>query len=316
MSFELTLHFHIYIVESPKGKEKIWLVGDNWLAELFRPIFKKSKQEEEFYMKEHYDITSFCSSKYNDKNQNMISRLQITVAAAINKEKYLPKFMLILLDDELINYLDFTKCGQSPMMGDWIQWLASQIDEMVKTKKSYLPVRAEQDNKPAIYWNALPLHQAWWDNEPRIKYNNIRINSQNIHQHEDHHCGMIFKILLMKSPNSSNSTFVILDEGFESFHPDGHEKSYQIFKILLMKSPNSSNSTFAIPNEGFESFHPDGHEKSHQIFKILLMKSPNSSNSTFVIPNEGFESFHPDGHEKSHQIFTILNPTKYSKFCS
>ena len=36
-----------------------------------------------------------------------------------------------------------------------------------------------------------------------------------------------------------------------------------------MKSPNSSNSTFAIPNEGFESFHPDGHEKSHQIFTIL-----------------------------------------------
>ena len=103
----------------------------------------------------------------------MISRLPITVAAAINKEKYLPKFMLILLDDELINYLDFAKCGQSPMMGDWIQWLASQIDEMVKTKKSYLPVRAKQDNKPAIYWNALPLHQAWWDNEPRIKYNNV-----------------------------------------------------------------------------------------------------------------------------------------------
>ena len=92
------------ITEEPRGKDKVWIIGDNWLAETFRPCFKKMK-DYTYYLKQNFEVVCYCSSKYNDKNQNVISRLQITMAAAINKEKHLPKFIIVLLDDELIRYL-------------------------------------------------------------------------------------------------------------------------------------------------------------------------------------------------------------------
>ena len=82
------------------------MIGDNWLAEMFRPCFKKTK-DDSYFMKEQFQVTSFCSSRYSDKNQNVLSRIINTVAGALNKEKLLPIFILIFLDDELIKYLNY-----------------------------------------------------------------------------------------------------------------------------------------------------------------------------------------------------------------
>ena len=94
----------------------MWIIGDNWMAETFRPAFKKIKQTE-FYLKEQFEVTPFCSSKYNDNNKNVLSRLQITMASAINKEKTLPKFILVIIDDELIKYLDYNNHEAAVMWG-------------------------------------------------------------------------------------------------------------------------------------------------------------------------------------------------------
>ena len=122
-------------------------------------------------MKEAFEVTSFCSSKYSDKNQNVISRLINTVAAAINKEKSLPKFILLFLDDELIKYINYTNQGVAELLRNWFKWLVNNINDMVAAKKSYLPAKAKRDAEPAIYWNALPFHEEAFDNEVRNIYN-------------------------------------------------------------------------------------------------------------------------------------------------
>ena len=118
-------------------------------------------------------MTSFCSSKYNDKNQNVLSRIQITMGAALNKEKGLPKFIIVFLDSELINYLDYTNCNVASMLGPWLEWLATNIREMIDAKKSFLPGKTKRMNEPAVYWNMLPLHHELWANETRAKYNEV-----------------------------------------------------------------------------------------------------------------------------------------------
>ena len=78
-------------------------------------------------MKSNYEITAVNSSKYSDKNSNMLSRIQIAVAKMIEKQVLLPKFVIMVLDDDLIEFLQYKNYGVSAMYGAWIEWLVSEI---------------------------------------------------------------------------------------------------------------------------------------------------------------------------------------------
>ena len=158
------------IVEDPKSKDKLWIVSDNWVAETFRPHFKKVKNYD-FFIKDNFDVTSFCSSRYCDKNQNVLSRVYNMMVNTLNKEKSLPKFVVILLDVELLNYLDYTGHQMATLLGNWVEWLINGISDMIETKKNYLPKKAKREEEPAIYWNELPLHQNFDQNVARSLYN-------------------------------------------------------------------------------------------------------------------------------------------------
>ena len=137
--------------------EKLWLVGDNFLAETFRPNFKKSSKH--YFIRDNYDVTAYCSSRYSDKNNNIISRTQISVATALNKEELLPKFIVIWLDEDILSYLAYNNYGMTSLLGEMMEWLVKSINEMVTTKKQYLPQKSKRENEPMIYWVAPPTHK-------------------------------------------------------------------------------------------------------------------------------------------------------------
>ena len=99
----LDLGDFLHFVEDFKAIEKVWILGDNFMAESYRKNFKKVNGD--FFIKEHYDALPFCSSKYNDKNSNLISRLQHSLALALNSKNYLPAYIIVFLDDDLIEFL-------------------------------------------------------------------------------------------------------------------------------------------------------------------------------------------------------------------
>ena len=107
------------------------------MAGSYRTFFKKDISRD-FFMKEHFEVWPFCSSRFNDNNDNLISRLQITVADAINKKVKLPDFMIFVLDNDLIEFLAFKKAGVSVLLGTWLEWLFNQVHEMVLTRKDAL----------------------------------------------------------------------------------------------------------------------------------------------------------------------------------
>ena len=77
--------FYVYFQKKFRGSTKFGLLEDNFVSESYRLNFKKAGPD--YFMKKNFDISTFCSNKYNDKNTNMLSRLQNTVAAAINKKE-------------------------------------------------------------------------------------------------------------------------------------------------------------------------------------------------------------------------------------
>ena len=117
-----------------KAIEKIWILGDNFIAETYRKNFKKAGGDEAFFMKKHYDISPFCSSKYNDKNNNVLSRIQHSLAAALNSKAYLPSYILVVLNDNLIEYLQFKRPNVATFYGTWMEFLSETVQEMLKDK--------------------------------------------------------------------------------------------------------------------------------------------------------------------------------------
>ena len=156
---KLNIYLIILFTEDLHGIQKLCIVGDNFVAENYRTYFKKWKTP--MYIKENYEISCFCSSKYNDKNVNALSRLQITLAAAINKVSILPNYIFIIIDDDMINYLSYQGSGFSSLMGEWIEWLIKGLQEMIQACKENLPKKCKSDYNPQVYWVAAPKHSGF-----------------------------------------------------------------------------------------------------------------------------------------------------------
>ena len=74
-------------------------------------------------------------------NTNMLSRLQTSMASAMNKcrDHLLPKYIIVVLDDDLISFLDFKYDGAATLLGSWVDWLATEFKSLIEQKKSFQP---------------------------------------------------------------------------------------------------------------------------------------------------------------------------------
>ena len=115
------------------GLDDLWFIGDNSLATSYQKGFKKAKSE--FYLKNNFEVTPFCSSKYTDTNANAISRIINIFAHTLNNSRRLPQYIIVLLDGDLIDYLGYFDTGIATFYGEWIEYLAEQFKQMITKRK-------------------------------------------------------------------------------------------------------------------------------------------------------------------------------------
>ena len=138
-----------YLSKDIKAIDKVRMLGDNLVAETFRKNFKKANDE--FFLKKHYDIVPFCSSRFNDKNTNMLSRLQHLFASALNSKTYLQAYIVVFLEDDLIEYLNYSKFKVALQLGTWVEFLAKELFDMLSKHQQQLPDRATLKENAQIY---------------------------------------------------------------------------------------------------------------------------------------------------------------------
>ena len=130
------------------------------MVRTFRTHFRKVESRD-WYMKNNYDYCPFCNSRYASTNTNMLAHLQNTFVSGFNKIKggILPKYILIVLDDDLITYLNFESGdGAATLLGSWYEWLMKEFDEVI----SDWLVKTENKCKKMemmLYWVAAPTHK-------------------------------------------------------------------------------------------------------------------------------------------------------------
>ena len=77
---------------------------------------------------------------------------------ALNSKTYLPAYVVVFLDDDLIDYLGYTKFKVASMLGAWLEFLAKELNDLLLCKQKQMPIRALATNDIQIYWIEAATH--------------------------------------------------------------------------------------------------------------------------------------------------------------
>ena len=114
-----------------KGLLELWFLGDNFLAETFQKYFKKSSHD--YYIKENFEVVPFCSSHFSDRNSNALSRLLNSFVQAMNGKFYLPDYIIIMINNDLIDYLQYTRFKVASLYGPWLEYLSEFRTQLLQS---------------------------------------------------------------------------------------------------------------------------------------------------------------------------------------
>ena len=121
------------IADSTIGPDHLWILGDNFASRSYRTHFKK-RESTQFFIKHNYEFDAHCNSRWASANENMLSQIRNTFATAVGLQKtgLLPKYVLVVLDDNLISYLNFKREGMATLLGTWVEWLVKEMKDIVQ----------------------------------------------------------------------------------------------------------------------------------------------------------------------------------------
>ena len=115
-------------------------------------------------MKANFDTFAFCNSRFNSQETNLLTRLKSFFSRAVDKRIKLPRFVVVVLDNDLIQYLAFIKKGVETLLGEWFEWVMVCFTELCKARCTQLPKKAVRDDYPQLYFVAPPKHKRFGDN--------------------------------------------------------------------------------------------------------------------------------------------------------
>ena len=101
----------------------------------------------------------------------MISRIRNTMVTGIQEHKYLPKFVIVVIDDDLIRYINYPQYGISEALGKLVNWVMSEFNRIVAAQKDFLPKKARKPDQPHFMWIEAPYHISFQNNSLRAKFN-------------------------------------------------------------------------------------------------------------------------------------------------
>ena len=158
-----------------KAYDHVWFVGNNFMAtsfgEYFQNIYGHYKDN---YVRKHYDVLGFCNTTITEKfaNGNVLTKIFNGLTAGINSQTLLPKAVVVVVDDDILDAITHYKDGISYLIGKAFEWLANQMHQAVSSHKERLPSKARKFKYPTILWALIPYHDIYGHyNEFKAKYN-------------------------------------------------------------------------------------------------------------------------------------------------
>ena len=150
------------------------------MAQSYRPYVKETDYN--LFMNGNFEVLPFCSSRFENCDANILSRIINSFTDALAKFDKLPRYMMVVLERDFLDFLGYKEFRASSLYGEWINYLAGNIATICQDRKQALPQKARRLEFPMIYWAALPHHKNFNDNTMRTKFNNCIESVMKVHE--------------------------------------------------------------------------------------------------------------------------------------
>ena len=160
----------IWVYDSAPAMKKIFnLEEDN----SNKPTTSDKSEERHPYMATHYDVEVYAS-KNSLSDKPMLARIRSMLAAALNDQDKLPKYILICTGADIIADLELDNENDEIEESAYeieISWLADKLHAMIMDRKKALPVKAAKYMYPQVFWLEVPLHKSFDNNDKHREFN-------------------------------------------------------------------------------------------------------------------------------------------------
>ena len=80
------------------------------------------------------------------------------MVGAVNDQIIMPKLIVIVPDNDIIQYIARIKAGFSRSVARMLDWLMKEHNRIIDSMKDHLPMKAKKNGYPQIMWIAPPYH--------------------------------------------------------------------------------------------------------------------------------------------------------------
>ena len=138
----------------------VWLVGDQFLRDLY-PSLQAARAKAVLdkkvkpYLYEYYNIIPRFPAT-NSVIRSTLARIFNEFVSAMNDRTRLPRYVIMLLDKELVESADHNNFGIQKILTEMVSWLARNIDKVVDLRKEDIRVKRPgaiaSSGEPRIIW--------------------------------------------------------------------------------------------------------------------------------------------------------------------
>ena len=167
--------------ENISAQKDAWLIGDKFLKEIFYSLpamknEKKRTRSPQLYMYEMYNVQGIFPNNFHNIRSTM-TRIVNSCVFGLNKYDKLPRFMLMIIDKDLIDFIDCSISGSTITLGMAIEWIIHEIEKFVDRKKNMmreLKPGSVTPGEPKFIW--IRAISRPWNNKftlARAKFNDV-----------------------------------------------------------------------------------------------------------------------------------------------
>ena len=144
--------------------KELWIVGDSFLRQTYETLQKLRSASQDkrvrrsLYAYDYYNVTLYFPSGTSTM-RSVMAKLLNAAAEGLNQKEKLPKYVLLVLDGDLIKNLNFFAFGMTEMFEKAIDWLVKNLMKMFDRRrddlKSRRPGAVSLATEPRYLWVAM-----------------------------------------------------------------------------------------------------------------------------------------------------------------
>ena len=138
-----------------KGLDAIWVLSDDFGFQSFTKFYMELENTDH-YMKEQYKVMGFSNNKKASADKNILSRIHNNFIGAISDQTVLPKFIVIVPDNNIITAFPRKTRNLDAGLHRTIAWLMNRFDRNALSQRESLPQKAIRPNYPHFIWIETP----------------------------------------------------------------------------------------------------------------------------------------------------------------